>query len=70
MKLSDFLEMTSGCPLDMELMCLDGSNGGGQLRTLNLTPSMVTITKEDAAESGDCEDLVGKTVLRIGYGCY
>lgn len=56
--------------LDTELMVLDGFNGGGFPREVNLGPAFRTITEEDAEESGDCEGLVGTEVMVIGYGCY
>ena len=56
---------------DKEVMILDGFNGGGYPRTINLGPSEREIEAADIAECGDCEDFqVGDTVIRMGYGCY
>lgn len=55
---------------DMEIMILDGFNGGGYPRKINLGPITRTITEEDAEESGDCEELVGQEVAVMGYGFY
>lgn len=53
-----------------EIMILDGFNGGGFPREINLGPTNYEITKKDADESGDCEEKVGKKVYVMGYGCY
>ncbi len=56
---------------DMEIMILDGFNGGGEPRTINSGPKKHKITQENINEGADCEDfLVGKEVLVMGYGSY
>ena len=55
---------------DKDIMILDGFNGGGIPRTINLGPCDQTITEADANEAADCEGSIGKEVLVIGYGCY
>jgi hypothetical protein len=55
---------------EKEVMILDGFNGGGTPRTINLGPNLREVTKQDADEASDCEDLVGQTVVRMGYGFY
>lgn len=55
---------------DMEIMILDGFNGGGELRTINLLPYPRLVTQKDLDQSSDCDGLVGETVLRMGYGFY
>lgn len=55
---------------NMDVMILDGFNGGGEPRDLNLGPSPHTITEKNAKEGADCEGKVGKEVLVIGFGCY
>lgn len=55
---------------DPEVMVLDGFNGGGHPRALNLGPTLRCITQENADESGDCEDRVGLRVVVIGFGSY
>lgn len=57
-------------PSGTEVMILDGFNGGGEPREINLGPHTRKITKKNADESADCEGKVGKTVIVLGYGCY
>ncbi|GIK44913.1 MAG: hypothetical protein BroJett012_08160 [Betaproteobacteria bacterium] len=33
-------------------------------------PRLMTISQQDSRETGDCEDRVGESVVRLGYGCY
>jgi len=58
-----------GVDPDAEIMILDGFNGGGHPREINLV-STHTVTEDDANEAADCEEIVGQTVAVIGYGCY
>lgn len=54
-----------------EVMILDGFNGGGNKRNINLTPpDLEIISKDDEETSGDCADRVGEKVIILGYGCY
>ncbi len=55
---------------DVEVMVLDGFNGGGAPRTINMGPKVHTITPQDAEETGDCEEILGDKIALIGYGCY
>jgi hypothetical protein len=56
---------------DLPIMILDGFNGGGYPREINLGPIPHTITGDDVKESGDCEEFeVGTEILTMGYGCY
>ena len=55
---------------DVEVMVLDGFNGGGYPRTINLGPTVDQLTEKDAEESGDCEKRTGETVIQMGYGSY
>ena len=64
------LEALASVSDDDEIMILDGWNGGGVPRTINLGPVVRTITEADADESADCEDRVGQRVVCLGYGCY
>lgn len=57
-------------PNDTEVMILDGFNGGGYPREINCGPREHLITENDAKETADCEDKVGKLVLAIGFGYY
>jgi hypothetical protein len=62
------IECLQEFPPDMPVMILDGFNGGGFPREINCGPFSTKITKEK--ESGDCEGMVGKDVVVMGYGCY
>lgn len=55
---------------EQEVMVLDGFNGGGFPRTINVGPRVRAITEEDADESADCEARVGESVVLMGFGCY
>ncbi len=57
-------------PADTEVMILDGFNGGGTLRTLNLGPTSKTITELESDDTADCEGRHGEVVVALGYGCY
>lgn len=54
----------------MQVMVLEGFNGGGILRDINSGPKLRTIDQIDANETADCEDRVGENVVAIGYGSY
>jgi len=71
MDVKQLIEHLSKFDKKTEVMILDGFNGGGNKRDINLTPTNLrTITKEDAEQCGDCEGRVGDKVIVIGYGCY
>lgn len=70
MTVRELIEKLSKLKPDKEIMILDSFNGGGLPREINLGPLSQKIKKSDANECADCEDLVGKTVYVIGYGCY
>ena len=55
---------------DMDIMILDGFNGGGYPREINYGPKQINIIETDAYATDDCEDKIGETVVIIGYGCY
>ncbi len=57
-------------PDDMQVTVLDGFNGGGSPREINDGPHIRKITENDAEDCADCEDLVGQTVIVLGYGSY
>ena len=56
--------------LNRPCMVLDGFNGSGTPREINLGPVERTVTAEDAEASADCEGLEGQTVVVVGFGCY
>lgn len=53
-----------------EVMILDGWNGGGVPREINLGPTHRVVTEAHAEETADCEEIVGETVIVLGFGCY
>ena len=55
---------------ELPFMILDSYNGGGYPRETNLGPILRTITTEDSDNSADCEDLEGRPVVTVGFGCY
>ena len=55
----------------MEVMILDGFNGGGSPRAINSGPREYIIKQSDIDEMGDCEyKVVGERVILLGYGSY
>jgi len=58
-------------PKDAEVMIIDGENGDGEPRNINLAPtSLVKITKAEAKKETDCEGKAGVKVVVLGFGCY
>jgi hypothetical protein len=55
---------------DLDVMILDGFNGGGVPRTINLGPSSHIISAVEERLTADCEHIVGHKVVILGYGCY
>jgi hypothetical protein len=70
MKVQELIEALMKLPQDQEVMVLDGSNGGGHPRTLNLGPLQRAIRQVDVNETADCEERYGEWVVVLGYGCY
>ena len=70
MLVKELIERLAKFPQDREVMILDGSNGGGHPREINLGPRAQYITRTDAECVSECEDIVGADVITIGYGCY
>ena len=70
MKVHELIRLLSFEPdYDAEVMLLDGFNGGGTPRTINMHAHM-RIGASEAKDSVDCEGLEGKDVLVLGFGCY
>lgn len=69
MKAKDLVKLFSELSPDQEVMILDGFNGGGFPRDINVFGER-TISENDSDETYDCEGKVGKTVLLLGYGSY
>jgi hypothetical protein len=56
---------------NMEVMILDGFNGGGYPRSINNMPRQYEIKQKDIDEMGDCEHKeVGEKIVLMGYGFY
>lgn len=70
MKVRDMALTLANLDPEDEIMCLDGSNGGGCPREINLGPVGHVVTEAEARECSDCEGLTGHAVRVIGYGCY
>lgn len=70
MNVGELIQQLQQFDPSMEVMVLDGFNGGGSPRTINLGPSLHAITEKYADMSGDCEGRVGEQIVRMGYGSY
>ena len=55
---------------DMEIMILDGFNGSGVPREINVHPRIHRISNQDAESTADCEDKIGEHVAVVGFGSY
>lgn len=70
MTIRDLIGKLQAFPPNMQVMILDGFNGGGSPREINSGPRQHVVTDADADETADCEDIVGQTVVIVGYGSY
>jgi hypothetical protein len=70
MKNADLIRLLQAFDPGMEVMILDGANGGGAPRSLNLGPCVQTIVTADETWVADCEGRVGEHVIVLGFGCY
>jgi hypothetical protein len=70
MKVKDLIKELQKLNPEQRIMILDGFNGGGYPRTINLGPTKHRITKEDVDACADCENIFGTTVNVMGYGFY
>lgn len=70
MKIKDLIERLQRHDPEADVMILDSSNGGGRPREINLGPTEQVITASDADTTADCEHIVGRVVVILGYGCY
>ena len=68
MDVRDLIERLQKFPQEDEVMILDGFNGGGLLRDINLGPVVKEISDKD--EDSDGEGRKGERVVAMGYGCY
>jgi hypothetical protein len=69
MKSHEFAKKLLNLP-NQELMILDGFNGGGCPREINLGPMEHKVSNFDVLECDDSVNFIGKNILVIGYGCY
>lgn len=70
MKVNNLIRALENLDKDKEIMILDGSNGGGFPREINVGPIEAVITDYHEKECADCEGKIGETVYILGYGCY
>ena len=69
MRVEDLIDRLRALPPGSKVMILDGFNGGGFPRDINLFGDR-QISGEDADECCDCEGKVGETVSLLGFGSY
>lgn len=67
MTVGELIERLGKFSPNKRVMILDGFNGGGEPRTINLGPTLETV--EDNGDY-DCEGLNGEKIVVMGYGCY
>ncbi len=70
MKVKELIERLQQFGSETEVMILDGFNGGGEPRELNLGPHRYVVSRFDTIATADCEGKNGDTVVILGYGCY
>lgn len=71
MKIKELIKHLNKFDENIEVMILDGFNGGGNPREINNKPiDLYTITEENERYSGDCDDMIGEEVVILGYGSY
>ncbi|MBW4460545.1 MAG: hypothetical protein KME47_09930 [Nodosilinea sp. WJT8-NPBG4] len=67
---SKLIERLNKIDGDFEVMILDGFNGGGYLRDINLGPCLTSIDSDNVENCADCEGRLAEIVIEMGYGCY
>lgn len=71
MKVKELINRLEQEDPEREIMILDGFNGGGYPRTINLPPVRHIISNKEWGHCADCEDIgPGVAVVVMGYGCY
>ncbi len=74
MKVRELIDRLSKFDPDIEVSILDGNNGGGQPRTINLGPLVYDPKKwPRCTEGNDFSDIdtpQGEPIIQMGYGCY
>jgi hypothetical protein len=70
MKVKELIAELKKLDPERDIMILDGFNGGGHPREINLGPSKRVISSEDAEDCADCEGREGELIYKMGYGFY
>lgn len=70
MKVKDLLDRLKDFNPDSEIMVLDGFNGSGNPREINLGPVERQIKESDEQATADCEGKQRQWVVIMGFGCY
>lgn len=70
MTVAQLMERLSKLNPNMEVMILDGHNGGGHPREINLGPKVEQITTPDMEAVAECEERLGEEIVILGYGNY
>ena len=55
---------------DHEVTILDGFNGGGDPRTINLGPSVRNLNETNVKYDTDDIETQNGDIIALGYGCY
>ena len=70
MKASELIARLGAFDPEIEVAILDGFNGGGTPREINLGPVIHKVTAEDGYSAIDFEGRAGESVAVLGFGCY
>lgn len=74
MKVEELITRLSQYDPELEVAILDGFNGGGIPRAINLGPFIEDGIKEfehdESCDYSDLETKEGKPIVIMGYGCY
>jgi len=76
MLVMQLIEQLSQLPQTLEVTILDGFNGGGIPRDINLTPHVYDpkewewTTNKERDDYSDIHTPTGQPIVVMGYGCY
>lgn len=72
MKIKELIKRLEAFDQELEVAILDGFNGGGEPRTINLGPSEFDPAKHPhcPVDYADIESQDGDKIVWMGYGCY
>jgi hypothetical protein len=70
MKVKQLKEWLDTLPEDKEIMIMDGFDGGGTPREINLLKASLFIEEDWVDHCNDCDGLLNEDVAVMGYGCY